>query len=160
MWTQLLIYTMMIPTSWIIPTWTIKDKEYCNFLFGEMKDFDERLIIKLPVKADAERQYMRKKKRTEEQVEKDKTVQRVCKVAQRAGGLTEARMADLRAGQKKNKGSSVYSGDALRNQDILQGTFIVDQLSEGTPDSLGALGTSQCSFCGALKCCQIANIFL
>ena len=125
-----------------------------------MKDYDERLIVKLPVKAGAEKESMRKKKRTEEQIEKEKTVQRVCKVAQRAGGLTEARMADLRAGQKKNKGSSVYSGDALRNQDILKGTFIVDQLSEGTPDSLGALGTSQCSFCGALKCCQIANIFL
>ena len=41
MWTQLLIFTMMIPTSWIIPTWTIKDKEYCNFLFGDSLTADE-----------------------------------------------------------------------------------------------------------------------
>ena len=128
----------------------------------DMKDYDERLLIKPKPKAksDAEYQVRRRRKLTPEQVEKDKAVQRVCMVAKRAGGLTAARMADVRAGQKKNKGSSVYSGDALRNQDILKGTFIVDQLSEGTPDSLGALGTSQCSFCGALKCCQIANIFL
>ena len=49
---------------------------------------------------------------------------------------------------------------ALRNSEILEGSFIVDQLGDGTPDSLGALGTTQCSSCGALKCCMIANMIL
>ena len=41
MWTHLFIIAMMIPTSWIIPTWSIKDKEYCNFLFGDSLTADE-----------------------------------------------------------------------------------------------------------------------
>ena len=98
--------------------------------------------------------------RSEEQVENENANARVGMVAHRAGGISDARRVDVRAGRKKNQGSSIYSGDALRNQEILDGTFIVDQLGEGTPDYLGALGTSQCSFCGALKCFPIANIIL
>ena len=93
---------------------------------------------------------MRKKKRTEEQVEKDKTVQRVCMVVQRAGGLTEGRKADVRAGQKKNKDTSVFSGDALKTNEIAGGIFIVEPLTGGR-DGLGNLGDIVCSFCGALK---------
>ena len=115
-----------------------------------MRDFDERLIVKLPVKANAERESLRKKKRTEEQVEKDKTVQRVCMVVQRAGGLTEGRKADVRAGQKKNKDTSVFSGDALKTNEIAGGIFIVEPLTGGR-DGLGNLGDIVCSFCGALK---------
>ena len=85
---------------------------------------------------------------------------RVNMVTNRAGGLAESRKRDVRAGKRKYQGSSVYSGDALRNSEILEGSFIVDQLGDGTPDSLGALGTTQCSSCGALKCCMIANMIL
>ena len=41
MWTRLLIIAMMIPSSWIIPTWSIKDKDYCNFLFADSLTADE-----------------------------------------------------------------------------------------------------------------------
>ena len=41
MWTHLLIFTMMIPATWIIPTWSVKDREYCNFLFGDSLTADE-----------------------------------------------------------------------------------------------------------------------
>ena len=126
----------------------------------DMADFDQRLLIKLPGRSDTERKRMRRMMRSEEQVENENADARVGMVAHRAGGISDARRVDVRAGRKKNQGSSVYSGDGLRNQEILDGTFIVDQLGEGTPDYLGALGTSQCSFCGALKCFPIANIFL
>ena len=126
----------------------------------DMQDFDQRLVIKIPGKSDNERKRMERMKQSEEKVEKEKADARVRMVAHRAGGISDARRVDVRAGRKKNQGSSVYSGDALRNQEILDGTFIVDQLGEGTPDYLGALGTSQCSFCGALKCFRIGNIFL
>ena len=133
-----------------------------NFARRTMEHFDDRLLFKpaSQAKSPAERQSKRKERRTAEEVEKENNVERVRLVAKRAGGLSEARLVDVRAGQSKNKSSSVYSGDALRNQEILQGTFIVDKLSEGSPDFLGALGTLQCNFCGALKCFQITNIFL
>ena len=40
---------------------------------------------------------------------------RVRMVGLRAGGLSEDRRRDVEAGRKKNKKTSVYSGDALRN---------------------------------------------
>ena len=58
----------------------------------DMEDFDVRLLFKLPPKSNAEKEAKRKKKRTQEVMEKERTIQRVCKVAQRAGGLTEARL--------------------------------------------------------------------
>ena len=132
------------------------------------KDLDQRLFIQLYVKSGAEReakrragqekvdrsaaqrQAKRKAGRTMEQVEKEKSDQRVCKVAQRAGGLSAERRADVRAGQKKNKDTSVYSGDALKTKQITQGTFIVEPLT-GSCDGLGNLGDTSCTHCGALK---------
>ena len=112
------------------------------------------------VRTGAERQARRRSGLTPEQVDKERADDRVAKVTHRAGGLAESRKRDVRAGKSKYQGSSVYSGDALRNSEILEGSFIVDQLGDGTPDSLGALGTTQCSSCGALKCCMIANMIL
>ena len=74
-------------------------------------------------------------------------------VAQRAGGISDARKVDVRACCKKNQDS----GDALMYQKNLDGTIIVDWLGESTPDSLGDLETSQCCFCGALKCFLISK---
>lgn len=121
-----------------------------------MKDFDERLLIKLKVKSDAQRQARRKEGRTMEQVEKDRSGQRVCMVAQRTGGLTDERRSDVRAGRKKNKGTSVFSGDALKTKEITEGSFLVEALTGGS-DSLGALGDFSCSHCGALRFCQICH---
>ena len=122
----------------------------------DLEDFDERLLIKLPGKSGALRQAKRKEGRTMEQVEKEKFDQRVCKVAQRAGGLPVERRADVRAGQKKNKDTSVYSGDALKTKQITEGTFFVDPLTGGS-DSLGALGDFTCNHCGALRLLNICH---
>ena len=113
-----------------------------------MKDYDERL--KLPIKTDAERKSERRKKRTEEQIEKDKSTQRMCMVAQRAGGLTEARKTDVRLGRKKNKCTGIYSGDALRSKEIEEGCFLVESLTGGS-DGLGSLGDVSCNHCGGLR---------
>ena len=124
-------------------------------------DFDEMILpAKKVARTGAERQARRRSGLTPEQVDKERADDRVAKVTHRAGGLAESRKRDVRAGKSKYQGSSVYSGDALRNSEILEGSFIVDQLGDGTPDSLGALGTTQCSSCGALKCCMIANMIL
>ena len=85
-----------------------------------------------------------------DQVEKERSDQRVFKVAQRAGGLSAERRADVRAGQNKNKDTSVYSGDALKTKQITEGTFIVEPLTGGC-DGLGSLGDTSCTHCGALK---------
>ena len=135
----------------------------------DLEDFDERLLIKLPGRSGAQRvakrraaqvklpdrsAAQRKSKsregRTMDQVEKERSDQRVFKVAQRAGGLSAERRADVRAGQKKNKDTSVYSGDALKTKQITEGTFIVESLTGGS-DSLGSLGDTSCTHCGALK---------
>ena len=125
------------------------------------KDYDEMILPARKVaRTGAERQARRRSGRTPEQVDKERADKRVGMAALRAGGLSQSRKEDVRAGKSKYQGSSVYSGDALRNSEILEGSFIVDQLGDGTPDSLGALGTTQCSSCGALKCCMIANMIL
>ena len=120
----------------------------------------KELTPKRPALSGAERQARRMSGRTPAQVDKERADKRVGMAALRAGGLSQSRKEDVRAGKSKYQGSSVYSGDALRNSEILEGSFIVDQLGDGTPDSLGALGTTQCSSCGALKCCMIANMIL
>ena len=51
----------------------------------------------------------------------------------------------------KNKKSSVYSGDALRNNEVFQGTFIIPALEEDEEDALGQLGNTECRHCGALR---------
>ena len=125
------------------------------------KDFDDMILPARKVaRTGAEREARRKSGRTPDQVDKERADIRVGVAAHRAGGLAESRKRDVRAGKSKYQGSSVYSGDALRNSEILEGSFIVDQLGDDTPDSLGALGTTQCSSCGALKCCMIANMIL
>ena len=65
----------------------IKLKNKINFARRTMEDIDDQ-----PAKSQAERQSKRKEKRTQEVMEKERTIQRVCKVAQQAGGLTEARL--------------------------------------------------------------------
>ena len=81
---------------------------------------------------------------------KERAVQRVCMVAHRAGGLSQSRKEDVRAGQRKNKDTAVFSGDALKTKEITEGNFIVEPLTGGR-DGLGNLGDITCNFCGALK---------
>ena len=76
---------------------------------------------------------------------------RVRIVVARAGGLSEDRKRDVEAGRIKNKKSSVYSGDALRNNEVFQGTFIIPALEEDEEDALGQLGNTECRHCGALR---------
>ena len=140
-----------------------------------MTDFDERLLVKLNVKSGAEREAKRRagqvklldrsaaqrksksrEGRTKEQVEMERSDQRVYKVARRAGGLSVERRADVRAGRKKNKDTAVYSGDALKTKQITEGTFFVDPLTGGS-DSLGALGEFTCNHCGALRLLNICH---
>ena len=56
----------------------------------------------------------------------------------------------MRAGQRKNKDTEVFSGDALKTKKITEGIFIVEPLTGGL-DGLGNLGDIVCSYCGALK---------
>ena len=135
----------------------------------DMSDYDERLLIKQKPKSDAQRkakmresqgkrrdpsgaqrEARRKEGRTPEKVRKERTDQRVSKVAQRAGGLSQARKEDVRAGRMKNKDTEVFSGDALKTKKITEGIFIVEPLTGGL-DGLGNLGDIVCSYCGALK---------
>jgi hypothetical protein len=137
----------------------------------DMSDYDERLLIKPKSCAKsgaqrkakmresqgkrrdpsgAERQARRKEGRTPKQVEKERNHQRVCMVAKRAGGLSDARKADVKAGRRKNKDTSVFSGDALKSKEITEGNFIVEPLTGGS-DGLGNLGDVTCSHCGALR---------
>ena len=56
----------------------------------DLVEFDQRLLIKMPGKSDTERGKMRRMKRSEDQVEKEKADDRVRKVAHRAGGISDA----------------------------------------------------------------------
>ena len=139
----------------------------------DMSDYDDRLLIKPKSSAKsgaervaktratrgrgkkrdrsgAERQARRKRARTSDQVEKEKEDERVRLVSKRAGGLSQARKEDVRAGQRKNKDTEVFSGDALKTKEITEGIFIVKALTGGL-DGLGNLGDIVCSYCGALK---------
>ena len=137
----------------------------------DMSDFDDRLLIKPKSTAKsaaqrmsktratrgkksdptgAEREARRKRGRSRDQVEKEREDHRVRKVAKRAGGLSQARKEDVRAGQRKNKDTEVFSGDALKTKEITEGNFIVEPLTGGR-DGLGNLGDITCNFCGALK---------
>ena len=139
----------------------------------DMSDYDDRLLIKPKSSAKsvaervtksratrgrgkkrdrsgAERQARRKRARTSDQVEKEKEDERVRLVSKRAGGLSQARKEDVRAGQRKNKDTEVFSGDALKTKEITEGNFIVEPLTGGR-DGLGNLGDITCNFCGALK---------
>ena len=139
----------------------------------DMCDYDHRLLIKPKSSAKsvaervaktratrgrgkkrdrsgAEREARRKRGRTSDQVDKERADQRVCMVAHRAGGLSQSRKEDVRAGQRKNKDTAVFSGDALKTQEITEGKFFVEPLTGGR-DGLGNLGDITCNFCGALK---------
>ena len=139
----------------------------------DMSDYDDRLLIKPKSSAKsvaervtksratrgrgkkrdrsgAERQARRKRARTSDQVEKEKEDERVRLVSKRAGGLSQARKEDVRAGRKKNKDTAVFSEDALKTKEITEGNFIVEPLTGGR-DGLGNLGDITCNFCGALK---------
>ena len=76
---------------------------------------------------------------------------RVRMVGLRAGGLSENRRRDVEAGKKKNKKTSVYSGDALRNNEVFEGTFLIPALEDNEEDALGQLGNTKCRHCGALR---------
>ena len=116
----------------------------------DIMDFDERLLIKLPGKTGADRQSERRKKRREEEVDKEKSDLRVRMTSLRTGDLSSERIADVMAGRKKNKATSVFSGDALKSKEIEEGTFIVEPLTGGR-DGLGNLGDVSCQHCGALR---------
>ena len=137
----------------------------------DMSDYDDRLIIKPKSSAKsgaqrvaktrasqgkksdstgAERQARRRSGWSRQRVEKEMEEDRVSKVSKRAGGLSQARKEDVRAGQRKNKDTEVFSGDALKTKEITEGNFIVEPLTGGR-DGLGNLGDITCNFCGALK---------
>ena len=134
-----------------------------------MSDYDDRLLIKSSAKSGAEREAKsratrgkkrdrsgaerearRKRARTSDQVEKEKEDERVRLVSKRAGGLSQARKEDVRAGQRKNKDTAVFSGDALKTKEITEGNFIVEPLTDGC-GGLGNLAGIVCKFCGAFK---------
>ena len=110
----------------------------------------KELTPKRPALSGAERQARRMSGRTPEQVDKERADKRVGMAALRAGGLSQSRKEDVRAGQRKNKDTVVFSGDALKTKEITEGNFIVEPLTGGR-DGLGNLGDNTCNFCGALK---------
>ena len=75
----------------------------------DMKDFDQRLMIKMPGKSDTERKRLRRMKRSEEQVAKENADARVGMVAHRAGGISDARRVGVRAGRKSKLTSRTFS---------------------------------------------------
>ena len=110
---------------------------------------DPLLIIKkVPAQTPAQR---READRVRLGTPEQREAARVRMVVARAGGLSEDRKRDVEAGRIKNKKSSVYSGDALRNNEVFQGTFIIPALEEDKEDALGQLGNTECRHCGALR---------
>ena len=126
-------------------------KKINNKKTREFRDCWQLLIEKNPPKTNTQKWQERRERLSEEQVRRDREANRVVKVSSRAGGLTEERKEDVRAGQRKNRTTSVYSGDALRNKEIFGGTFFVKQLEEEQSDSLGTLGDTKCNHCHALR---------
>ena len=134
-----------------------------NFINHAKKRLQDPLFIikKVPAQTPAQRrEAARVRMATPEQKEADRVrlgtpeqreAARVRIVVARAGGLSEDRKRDVEAGRIKNKKSSVYSGDALRNNEVFQGTFIIPALEEDEEDALGQLGNTECRHCGALR---------
>ena len=134
-----------------------------NFINHAKKRLQDPLFIikKVPAQTPAQRREAdRVRMATPEQKEADRVrlgtpeqreAARVRMVVARAGGLSEDRKRDVEAGRIKNKKSSVYSGDALRNNEVFQGTFIIPALEEDEEDALGQLGNTECRHCGALR---------
>ena len=138
-------------------------KKLQNFINHAKKRLQDPLFIikKVPAQTPAQRREAdRVRMATPEQKEADRVrlgtpeqreAARVRMVVARAGGLSEDRKRDVEAGRIKNKKSSVYSGDALRNNEVFQGTFIIPALEEDEEDALGQLGNTECRHCGALR---------
>ena len=138
-------------------------KKLQNFINHAKKRLQDPLLIikKVPAQTPAQRREAdRVRMATPEQKEADRVrlgtpeqreAARVRIVVARAGGLSEDRKRDVEAGRIKNKKSSVYSGDALRNNEVFQGTFIIPALEEDEEDALGQLGNTECRHCGALR---------
>ena len=138
-------------------------KKLQNFINHAKKRLQDPLLIikKVPAQTPAQRREAdRVRMATPEQKEADRVrlgtpeqseAARVRMVVARAGGLSEDRKRDVEAGRIKNKKSSVYSGDALRNNEVFQGTFIIPALEEDEEDALGQLGNTECRHCGALR---------
>ena len=138
-------------------------KKLQNFINHAKKRLQDPLFIikKVPAQTPAQRREAdRVRMATPEQKEADRVrlgtpeqreAARVRIVVARAGGLSEDRKRDVEAGRIKNKKSSVYSGDALRNNEVFQGTFIIPALEEDEEDALGQLGNTECRHCGALR---------
>ena len=134
-----------------------------NFINHAKKRLQDPLFIikKVPAQTPAQRREADGvRMATPEQKEADRVrlgtpeqreAARVRMVVARAGGLSEDRKRDVEAGRIKNKKSSVYSGDALRNNEVFQGTFIIPALEEDEEDALGQLGNTECRHCGALR---------
>ena len=97
-----------------------------------MSDYDDRLLIKPKSSAESGSQRMMKTRatqgkksnptgaerqarrsgRTRQRVEKEREDARVCRVSKRAGGFSQARKENVRAGQRKNKDTAVFSRQA------------------------------------------------
>ena len=121
-----------------------------NFINHAKKRLQDPLFIikKVPAQTTAQR---READRVRLGTPEQREAARVRIVVARAGGLSEDRKRDVEAGRIKNKKSSVYSGDALRNNEVFQGTFIIPALEEDEEDALGQLGNTECRHCGALR---------
>ena len=137
-----------------------------NFINHAKKQLQNPLLIiqKAPAKTMAqkkassrarmstpEREAQKEATRVRMATPEQREAARVRMVVARAGGLSEDRKRDVEAGRIKNKKSSVYSGDALRNNEVFQGTFIIPALEEDEEDALGQLGNTECRHCGALR---------
>ena len=148
---------------------TTRLKKLQNFINHAKKKLQDPLLIikKPPAKTPAQRKANPAQKEadrmrlgTPEQMEAGRVrkatpaqreASRVRKVVARAGGLSEDRRRDVEAGRKKNKKTSVYSGDALRNNEVFEGTFLIPALEDDEEDALGQLGNTECRHCGALR---------
>ena len=124
-----------------------------NFINHAKKQLQNPLLIiqKAPAKTMAQKKASSRARMSTPEREAQREAARVRMVVARAGGLSEDRKRDVEAGRIKNKKSSVYSGDALRNNEVFQGTFIIPALEEDEEDALGQLGNTECRHCGALR---------
>ena len=113
-------------------------KKLKNFIEHARKKLQDPLLIieKPPAKTPAQRKATPAQKEanrvrmaTPEQMEatrlrmgtpEQREASRVRKVVARSGSLSEDRRRDVEAGRKKNKKTSVYSGDALRNNEVFE----------------------------------------
>ena len=78
---------------------------------------DPQLLIgKISAKTNTQKKQEKKERMTEEEMRLERERVMVATVSYRAGGLTEERNEDVRAGQRKNKMTSVYKGDTIRNR--------------------------------------------